>query len=310
MIPETATSGAERSGISVLVPTYERHEVLIETLEALLRLRPAPDEVVVVDQSRSHPREVEDRLSSLEATGAIRRLRRLEPSIPGAMNDALLAARFEFVLFTDDDVVPSAELISAHLEALRHAPPGIVAGQVLQPGEEPEALAGESFSFRSSVPQVVEEFIGCNFSAPRGLLLQLGGFDESFVAAAYRYERELSDRARRSGYAISFEPRASLRHLRAQGGGTRAWGDHLRTVRPSHSVGEYYYLLRARRRPRRFVEILRRPVLAVWTRHHLTHPWWLPVTLLAEVAGFVWGVALAIRPQKLLTSRVKPVRSA
>lgn len=300
MSRERPAAVPEGAGISVLIPTYQRHEVLVETLEAFLDLRPAPAEIVVVDQSPTHPPGVEAKLTELEAAGAVRRLRRSRPSIPGAMNDALLAAKTEYVLFTDDDVEPAAELLAGHLEAHRRHPGALVAGQVLQPGEVPEPLEGERFAFRSSRPQEVSELMGGNFSAPRALLRALGGFDERFVGAAYRFERELADRARRAGVSIRFEPAASLRHLRAGWGGTRAWGDHLRTARPSHAVGEYYYLLRAKGRRGRWRELATRPLRAVRTRHHLRRPWWVPATLLAELSGFAWALALAARGPRLL----------
>lgn len=295
-------SAAGAPGVSIVVPTYGRHEVLVETLVRLAELDPPAAEIVVVDQTPDHPQAVDRRLAELEAARAIRRLRRARPSIPGAMNDGLLAARGEIVLYCDDDVIPVAELAGAHYHAHQRNPRTIVAGQVLQPGEQPEALGESRFAFRSSLPQRAQEFVGCNFSVRRDVLLELGGFDERFVAAAYRYERELADRAARAGVPVVFEPAASLRHLRVPGGGTRAWGDHLRTFRPGHAVGEYYYLLRARSRPGRWRELASRPWRAIRTRHHLLAPWWIPVTLVAEASGLVWGAALAIRPRRLLTS--------
>lgn len=291
--------------MSVLIPTFGRHSVLLETLSRLLELNPRPTEIIVVDQTPRHPEEVERELADLASSGRIRRLRRTEASIPGAMNDALCAARSEIVVFVDDDVVPAPGFIAGHLAAHERGPRTLVAGQVLQPGEEPEPLTAEHFAFRSSIPQEASEFVGCNFSAPRRLLLDCGGFDEAFVAVAYRYERELSDRVRAAGAAVRFEPEASLRHLRSERGGTRAWGEHLRTARPTHSVGEYYYLLRARGRRGRWLELVSRPVRAVRTRHHLRRPWWIPATLVAEVAGFVWAVVLVVRGPRLLSPEAR-----
>jgi GT2 family glycosyltransferase len=286
--------------ISVLIPTYERHEVLVETVQRFLQQEPEAEEIVVVDQTPRHPDSVELALRALEDSGRLRRIRRRAPSVPGAMNDALVAARSQHVVFCDDDVLPAQGFLRAHLDALERFPRSIVAGQVLQPGEEPEPLEAKRFAFRSCLPQMIGEFIGCNFSASRKLLLELGGFDEAFVAAAYRYERELSDRAARAGASVQFEPAASLRHLRAPRGGTRAWGNHLTTARPSHAVGDYYYLLRARGRPGRWRDLALRPFRAVRTRHHLRRPWWIPVTVFAELSGLVWALALSARGARLL----------
>ena len=42
-------------------------------------------------------------------------------------------------------------------------------------------------------------------------------------------------------------------------------------------------------------QFLGRPLRAISTRHHLRRPWGIPATLIAEFAGMVWALALAIR---------------
>ncbi|MBP1644067.1 MAG: putative glycosyl transferase, partial [Acidobacteria bacterium] len=168
-----------------------------------------------------------------------------------------------------------------------------------QPGEEPAPLEGDRFEFRSSVAQRVREVVGCNFSVKRAAALAVGGFDESFVGAAYRFEADFCARASAAGAQIVFEPRASLRHLRAARGGTRAYGSHLTTMRPHHAVGEYYFLLR--HRPRGWLgQLLGRPWRAVATRFHARRPWRIPVTWVAELTGLAWAIGLVARPPRLL----------
>jgi hypothetical protein len=65
-------------------------------------------------------------------------------------------------------------------------------------------------------------------------------------------------------------------------------------------VGEYYYLLRSCKTPHRVYKILKRPFRAVSTGHHLRHPWWIPATLVAEVLGFAWAVALGLHGPRLI----------
>jgi len=285
--------------VTVAIPTFQREKVLVETIEALLRLADPPDELLVVDQSPRHGEEVGRSLADLDRSGHVTWLRLSRPSIPVAMNAALLKAKGDIVLFLDDDVLPRGELVAAHRRAHSGAAPGVVVGQVLEPGQQPEPLTGGSFAFRSSVPQPVSEFIGCNVSMDRGLALRVGGFDESFRGAAYRYELEFSARMLDAGGRLWFEPAASVLHLRAPCGGTRRHGSHLTTARPHHAVGEYYYLLRTRPRGWRRA-IVRRLVGAVRTRHHLRRPWWIPVTGTAEVGGLIWAALLAARRPGLL----------
>jgi GT2 family glycosyltransferase len=289
------------ASISVVIPTYRRERVLLDTIDYLVRLDPGGKEIVIVDQTEEHSAETASALQELANVEQVRWLRLAEPSIPHAMNAGLKEASHEIVLFLDDDLIPGPDLIAAHQRAHSEGH-NIVAGQVLQPGETPtsEEEGAREFLFRSNRGQFINELMGGNFSIKRGLALKLGGFDENFVHVAYRFEAEFAERALRAGERIWFEPEASIRHLKAGSGGTRAYGHHLRSIRPSHSVGEYYYLLRSKETPNRLLKMMGRPLRAIRTRHHLSHPWWIPPTLVAEAAGFFWAVGLALRGPRLM----------
>jgi GT2 family glycosyltransferase len=227
----------------------------------------------------------------------------MSPSITGAMNVGLHEARHPILLFLDDDIIPHQKLIAAHIHAHQQGEQ-IVSGQVLQPGEKPLTDDGSSaFRFASSRKQHITELMGGNFSICRQLALSLGGFDENFVHVAYRFEAEFARRALRAGAQILFEPEASIQHLKAAKGGTRSYGNHLTTIGPSHSVGAYYFLLSAEKGSRRAIGLVSRPLRAVRTKHHATHPWWIPATLAAEVMGFIWAVFLYLRGPRLLNSQ-------
>lgn len=286
--------------VSVVIPTYLREQVLLDTLQFLLELNPA--EILVVDQTEEHQASTTTALQTWDREGRIRWIRLPQPSVTHAMNTGLERARGEIVVFLDDDIVPGEELLSAHALAHAEGSCNIVAGQVLQPGEEvlPESVPGREFRFCSGKRTCVEEFIGCNFSVNRKVAIALGGFDENFVHVAYRFEAEFCDRALEAGERILFEPAASIRHLRVTEGGTRAYGHHLTTVKPSHAVGAYYYLLRARRLRDRFGKIILRMLRSVRTRHHLRHPWWIPGALVAELLGLLWALWLYLSGPRLI----------
>lgn len=287
--------------ITIAIPTYQRGTILLETIDQLRQLVPASLEIIIVDQTTNHELEVERTLANLHTQHIIHWHRLPEPSITHAMNVALQLAKSEIVLFLDDDIIPDKNLVSAHLKAHKQA--DLVAGQVLQPGEQPLPLQpGESFRFNSTKTCEITEFIGCNFSVNREKALAIGGFDENFQGAAFLYEAEFSNRFTKHFGLILFEPKASLRHLRIQRGGTRAHGHHLRTIKPTHSVGAYYYLLKAKP-PHWWRKALWRPFRSVRTRHHLRHPWWIIPSLLAEVGGFLWALKLlATGPKYIETS--------
>jgi GT2 family glycosyltransferase len=285
----------------VVIPSYRRGQAAIDSIEALLALREPPSEIILVDQTLDHPASVAARLASLDQTGRIKWLRLPEPSIPHAMNVGLQAAHEATVLFLDDDIMPGGALVSAHVSAQRSFK--LVAGQVLQPGQTQQPLApGEAFRFNSTSPVLIDEFMGGNFSVNRAACLELGGFDENFVGAAFRFEAEFAHRYVRTFGPIRFEPAARIDHLAVPVGGTRAHGHHMRTARPGHSVGAYYFLLKTRRQGW-WRHLCWRPIRAIRTRHHLRRPWWIPVTLLAELRGFLLAVRLRRQGERLIEMR-------
>jgi GT2 family glycosyltransferase len=286
--------------VSAVIVTYGRDRVLVDTVRLVLEQEPPPSELLVVDQTSLHAPDVERELGALAAAGAIDWVRLPRPSIPAAMNVGLRRARSEIVLFLDDDVVPGAGLVAAHREAHSRSGAGVVAGQVLQPGEEPVPGTPAPFRFNAADRSWVTEAIGANFSIRRDLALRIGGIDENFVRAAYGYEAELCARAIAAGARVLFEPAATVRHLRAPAGGTRSYGSHLRTILPGHSVGAFYRILRTSSRGAAPGKIVGRLARSVRTRHHLRRPWWIPVTLVAETLGLLWAVGLAARGPRLL----------
>ena len=291
--------------VSVIIPTYRREQVLVESIRYLHALHPPADEIVIVDQSERHDPETTAALQAWHDAGRICWLRLTRPSITHAMNTGLMRARGDIIIFLDDDIIPDSSLLSAHAEAHTEARCNIVAGQVLQPGENvlQESLEKGEFRFCFDKRRWIREFIGCNFSVKRQLAIELGGFDENFVRVAYRYEAEFCDRAISAGEQILFEPAASIRHLKAGAGGTRSFGEHLTTIKPHHAVGAYYYLLRARHVRRRWWQMVLRPLRAVRTRHHARRPWWIPFTLASEFGGFVWALVLRLRGPKLVSAQ-------
>ncbi len=297
--------GADYRTISLLIPTWRREAVLIDTVRALLALPRPADEIVIVDQTRHHEAETRVALADWVARGKVRLFRRSEASLPAALNHGFRVARGDVVLCVDDDIIPSPTLVEAHLAAHREFDPGVVAGRVLQPWDvPPRATTPRPGPFTGVTRAYIGEFIGCNFSIGRERVIELGGFDERFVKVAYRNEHELATRLFRTGAHILFDPLAEVRHLQAQAGGVRAFADRLTTARPAHAVGEYYYLLRSR--PSGWLRsFLLRPWRNVRTRHHLRRPWWIPFSACAEVLGIFWALSLYARGPRLLRAGPK-----
>jgi GT2 family glycosyltransferase len=253
-------------------------------------------EVLILDQTEEHEPSTIEALAELHSERTIRWVRLAEPSIPAAMNRGLLEASAPVVLFLDDDIRPEAELLEAHLAAHLVHSDALIAGRVIQPWQEGQDFTQDrEFHFACTTGQEVSEFMGGNFSVRRTTALALGGFDENFVRVAYRFEAEFAHRFRASGRSIWFEPAACLHHLKEASGGTRTFGDFLRTVRPDHAVGAYYYALRTLNGSALLRALVVRPVKSVMTRHHLKRPWWIPLTLVGELRALAWALMLYSR---------------
>jgi GT2 family glycosyltransferase len=218
--------------IAVAVPTYNRGEVLIDTLRDVLAQEPRADEVLVVDQSESHKPEVRAELDRLQAAGEIRYLRQSPPNLPAARNRALRETSCDAVIFVDDDVRLEPGFVSAHRRNYEADSALVaVAGRVIQdvewPAGRPPSRGGGKFDpFRFPLDgnerrEGVANFRGCNHSVKVGEVLACGGYDECFSGVAMREESDLALRIYRRGGKIVFDPAASLFHLAAPSGGCR-----------------------------------------------------------------------------------------
>jgi GT2 family glycosyltransferase len=290
--------------ISVAIPTFLREHVLLHTVEYLLRQNPKPDEILVVDQTLHHEPQTEDQLQRWYSEGQIRWIRLDKPSIPAAMNRALISAKHDIVLFLDDDIVPRSELIATHVK--NYSDPLIcgVAGQVLQPGQQPvdaetvtqdTTVSAGAFLFNGTRKQLITDCIAANFSVRREKALMIGGFDENFIGDAYRFETEFCRRLSRNDGKIIFEPEASVRHLQIKTGGTRTYGSHMTSARPDLTSGEYYFILLEYSGVARVRYILYRMMRSLGRKFYLLHPWWLPVKLYAELRGLLLAAKLKRR---------------
>src|SRR5438046_421159 len=101
--------------VSLVVPTYDRGEILRQTIEMALNQDYPNLEVIVVDQTRQPLPSV---LSFVEDLGdRIKYLRLAVPNLPAARNAAVRASTGEIVIFIDDDVIIGSDYVSAHLQA-------------------------------------------------------------------------------------------------------------------------------------------------------------------------------------------------
>jgi GT2 family glycosyltransferase len=220
-------------GVTVVVPTLDRAEIVAETVKGLLEQEHSPLEILVVDQSVRPNTKLGDfeRLNPETVTYRHVSFR----GLPVARNFGWMNARHRAVVYVDDDVEVAPGFVGAHLEALSLDGVGLVGGRVVEAGgvcdaREPVSRTG-GFNPMSAVAKrgfdvsglfEIDHVPGGNFSGWSHLFDQSGGFDERFgEGAALLEETELCLRMQKAGHRILFCGAASLVHLRAEEGGCR-----------------------------------------------------------------------------------------
>ena len=100
--------------ISVIIPTYNREQVLRETISEVLQQNYPNFEVIVVDQTQTHEPETQTYLDQLTEAGKIQYYRVTWASLPGARNYAVRRSQGDIILFIDDDVQLPEGYLFAH----------------------------------------------------------------------------------------------------------------------------------------------------------------------------------------------------
>jgi glucosyl-dolichyl phosphate glucuronosyltransferase len=221
--------GAATVEVTVVVATRNRATLLPACLDALASQRTdARFEVVVVDNGS------QDATGDLvrERARADARFRVVQEPVAGlsrAKNAGLASARGEFVLFTDDDVVPCDGWIAAFAGFLRRSggTPLLAGGPVLPVAHDlggwPEWVGTDTADlprlYHGSRQRPLAEFEwlwGANMGTRRAVMESIGGFDESLGNTGDRRgtfeDVELVQRVTARGGECWYVPAALVHH--------------------------------------------------------------------------------------------------
>ena len=226
----TAIMNQHKQGLSIVIPTLNRGSYLIDTLHDLLAQEYRPIEIVVVDQSNEESPAVHELV--LKYSHLISHHRVSFRGLPLARNYGWQKAKYEAIVFLDDDIRCGPSLVSEHLRGLTRPNIGMVAGGIderdslneydAKPGCFNSWTATPQRGFNATGECLVKHVPGGNFSAWRSLLQAVGGFDEALAMGAALYEEtELCLRVQECGFDIYFNGSARVQHLAAGNGGCR-----------------------------------------------------------------------------------------
>jgi GT2 family glycosyltransferase len=207
---------------SVIIPTWNRRDALLETLSALAATDyPANEwEAVVIDDGSTDGTD-EAVKEWIERIGApVRYLCQQNAGAAAARNRGAYAARGEILIFIDNDILVPPDFIQQHLQVLRENPNCWILGRIVHPPEMRKFPFGryrddfhESFfrALKSCSLTETDGMSAANVSLPKGDFIALRGFDESFPGASCE-DWELAMRARQRGIRVLFAPHISVLH--------------------------------------------------------------------------------------------------
>ena len=228
------------SGISLVIATMNRAEVLLNTLADLQVQEFLDFEVIVVDQSDAPNLAAKELLDSFDVPTQYHYITHFR-GLPEARNFGWRQANKDIVVYIDDDIRCEPDFLTAHYKAHVVTGAGIIAGGITEAkGDKTRGVVSGGFNWWTAAPggnfHLTEpgwcvSGRGANFSARRAVLVETEGFDESLsVGAALYEETEFALRARASGHRCWFAPEAHLTHLAVPMGGCRVGPDMPRYV--------------------------------------------------------------------------------
>lgn len=228
------------TGISVVIPTMNRAEVLLDTLRDLKNQTFHNYELIVVDQSDEPNHEAEALLAGFDVQARYFYITDFR-GLPEARNFGWRQAKNDIVVYTDDDIRCGPEFLQAHFDAHLKTGAAMVAGGITEAkGDRDQPGGTGSFNWWTATPKgnfhKKEEGWcisgkGCNFSVRKQVLAEVGGFDQNLTVGAALYEEtEFGLRMREAGFRCWFTPKAHLTHLAAPMGGCRVGPDVARYV--------------------------------------------------------------------------------
>lgn len=226
--------------VSVIIPTYNRGEILFETLSAAIgSLEGIASEIILVNDYKpglSLPEEL---------SGRVRLLHNPKQGASSARNYGATHASAELLLFVDDDIVLNPQVVQALIGHFRAEPQGCFNVDWVYPETLLQTIAKHPFgrylihfdyvSLKGALqkwdkkthyqPQAVfpaHQVASYCVSIPRALFERIGGYDET-VPFAGAEDYDISARLLAAGAKLYIDTRVVVGHNEADRSEQRAW---------------------------------------------------------------------------------------
>lgn len=179
-----AACGPLAPAFSIIIPTYQRRDLVCEVVRTLCAIEYAGEFeiIVVVDGSTDGTASV---LSSLICTVPIRIVEQANGGAANARNRGAADASGDILLFLDDDMIAEPNLLVEHARCYAEGADAVLGDFPVDAGSRPSFLSDSISSNkaweRKSPLSHYDVFTG-HLSVRRSVFQKLGGFDELFTA--------------------------------------------------------------------------------------------------------------------------------
>jgi glycosyltransferase involved in cell wall biosynthesis len=197
--------------VTVLVPTLNRYSYLRTLLSQLNLQTVRPLEIIVVDQTPEHRRDVAIQQDFKDLP--VRFIFRKESGQCSSRNAGLQQASGEYILFLDDDDEIPPTLIESHLQSLKRFQAEVSSGVAEEVGAGP---LPENFKYL----RMSDVFPTNNSLIHHSVLYKSGLFDLAYEKGQ-RADGDLGMRIYLSGALMILNPEVSVLHHHAPQGGLR-----------------------------------------------------------------------------------------
>lgn len=209
------------SNVSVVIPTADRQDALLNAIGHVFRQTIPPAEIIVVDNGRNPVV-----LAELPATvSVIRTPPRIGPS--AARNVGARSAKCEYIAFLDDDDEWSPDYLEMALDCFATTGADVVVAQLLRKRTGGSVQPYKIFPADATAQRAVffrnPGFGGQNILVKKSVFIELDGFDESLPASV---DRDFAARLLLAGKKIAVESRATA--ILCDHGGSRVRGSRHR----------------------------------------------------------------------------------
>ena len=218
--------------VSLIIPSYNRQEIVLQTLQYLKQQSISGFEVIVVDQTASN----DSNLNNFKDDGfKYKYLKIKETGLPNARNVGAENAKGDILIFIDDDSIPEPDLIQSYMNLFNdHEKDKLcIGGRVIEKNttmfKENDSIVGGWITWYGKTLKNFDTFkfgecewaAGGNFGLTKGLFIEAGGFDPNFIGTAVIEDGDFGYAVKKIGGRVYYYPEPVIEHLRIPTGGLR-----------------------------------------------------------------------------------------